>query len=167
MLQALKARVGGRTFGAPESTPIEPIRSPSQRHRSLAFAVVAGLAIPAAGCQTMSDVVKAKDEGTMRVYPVSCDVAFDIGRNIFRQEGAEAIEEHRSEGYMLTSSSMGAFTYGTLMGAWFDRAKRGGCAVTVVTKRKLATGAVTTLTEGTFHDRFAAAVARKTSSSPR
>jgi len=66
------------------------------------FGSVLLLVILVAGCATMSDVVRAKDEGTSKVYPVNADQAWDIAKTVFRWEGADAIEEHRKEGYMLT-----------------------------------------------------------------
>jgi hypothetical protein len=113
----------------------------------------------------MNDVVKAKSEGDRRTYPVACDRAYDIARTIFRNEGAEAIEDHRTEGYMLTSAGMDGFSWGTFMGAWTEPANPGQCFVTVVTKRKMAVGVATVLTESTFHDRFAQAVAASVAAS--
>jgi hypothetical protein len=107
----------------------------------------------------MNDVVHAKSEGMHREYPVTCDQSYEIARTIFRNEGADAIEDHRSEGYMLTSSGANGFTWGAFMGAWVEPAKPGHCLVTVVTKRRMAVNAATTLTETTFHERFAQAIA--------
>ena len=106
----------------------------------------------------MGDVVKSKDQGTAVVYPVTQDQAWDIARTVFRWEGADAIEEHRSEGYMLTSSGMNLISAGAVMGAWIDPVDRNSSKVTVVTKRRLSTNLATTLTETTFHKRFAQAV---------
>ena len=111
------------------------------------------------GCSTTSDVLKAKSEGTSQVYPVSADQAWKIARTVFRWEGADAIEEHRDENYMLTSSGMNLVSAGTVMGAWVDPVDKNNTKVTVVTKRRLSTDIATTLTETTFHKRFAQAVA--------
>jgi len=116
------------------------------------------LGILLAGCATMGDVVRAKDEGTSKVYPVNADQAWDIAKTVFRWEGADAIEEHRKEGYMLTSSGMNFVSIGTVMGAWIDPIDQNNTKVTVVTKRRIATNIATTLTETTFHNRFAQAV---------
>lgn len=110
------------------------------------------------GCQTLGDVVKAKQEGTSKVYPVTADQAWTITMAVFRWEGADAIEEHRAEGYMLTSTSPGLATYGTVMGAWIDPITSTKTQVTVVTKRRVITNIITSLTETTFHRRFAQAV---------
>lgn len=122
------------------------------------FGSVLLLVILVAGCATMSDVVRAKDEGTSKVYPVNADQAWDIAKTVFRWEGADAIEEHRKEGYMLTSSGMNLVTIGAVMGAWIDPIDQNNTKVTVVTKRRIATNVATTLTETTFHNRFAQAV---------
>ncbi len=111
-----------------------------------------------AGCATMGDVVKAKDLGTSQVYPVSGDQAWEIAKTVFRWEGSDSIEEHRKEGYMLTSSGMNLVSYGAVMGAWVDPIDANGTKVTVVTKRRLSMNIATTLTEATFHKRFAQGV---------
>jgi hypothetical protein len=110
------------------------------------------------GCATMGDVVRAKDEGTAKVYPVNADQAWEISKTVFRWEGADAIEEHKSEGYMLTSSGMNWVSWGAVMGAWIEPVDKDNTRVTVVTKRRIATNVATTLTETTFHKRFAQAV---------
>ena len=76
----------------------------------------------------------------------------------FSLGGADAIEEHKDEGYMLTSSGMNLVPMGAVMGAWIDPIDGENTKVTVVTKRRIATNLATTLTETTFHQRFAQAV---------
>ena len=112
-----------------------------------------------AGCATLSNVVRAKDEGTAQVYPVTFEQAWTITRTVFRWEGTDAIEEHKDEQYMLTSSGVNLVTAGTVMGAWVDPQPDGQMKVTVVTKRRNQTNIFTSLTETTFHRRFAQAVA--------
>lgn len=122
------------------------------------------------GCATVNDVVSAKEsgkEGLSRDYSVTVDQAFDIAKTVFRWEGADAIEEHRDQGYMLTTSGMNLVSYGTVMGAWVEKgATPPNTKVTVVTKRRVQTGLFTTLTEETFHRRFAEAVAIVKSGKP-
>jgi len=110
------------------------------------------------GCATMGDVMKAKDDGTAQVYPVTADQAWEIARTVFRWEGADAIEEHKSDGYMLTSTGMNLVSYGAVMGAWIEPVDKDKTKVTVVTKRRISTNIATTLTESTFHRRFSQAV---------
>jgi hypothetical protein len=111
-----------------------------------------------AGCATMADVAQSKDEGTSAVYPVNADQAWEISMTVFRWEGADAIEEHRDQNYMLTSSGMSLVSYGAVMGAWIEPVDQNNTKVTVVTKRRIATNIATTLTETTFHKRFSQAV---------
>jgi hypothetical protein len=109
----------------------------------------------------MQDVVKAKEsgaEGTTKTYSVPESQAWDIAKAVFRWEGADAIEEHRDQHYMLTSSGMNLITMGTVMGAWTKPLNTENTEVTVVTKRRVTTNLATTLTEGTFHKRFAQGV---------
>jgi len=110
------------------------------------------------GCATMSDVVQSKDQGTSQVYPVTFDQAWTISMTVLRWEGADAIEEHKDQRYMLTSSGMNLVTSGSVMGVWVDPMPDGQMKVTVVTKRRIQTNLATTLTETTFHKRFAQAV---------
>jgi hypothetical protein len=113
------------------------------------------------GCATMNDVVQVKEagtEGTMQVYPVNADQAWEISKTVFRWEGSDAIEEHRDQGYMLTSSGINLVSWGTVMGAWIEPVDKNNTKVTVVTKRRVTINIATTLTEGTYHRRFAQAV---------
>ncbi|GJL79769.1 MAG: hypothetical protein NPINA01_27580 [Nitrospinaceae bacterium] len=113
------------------------------------------------GCSNFNDVIRVKEEGsegTTKVYPVNADQAWKIAMTVFRWEGSDAIEEHRDEGYMLTSSGMNWVSWGTVMGAWVRSIDKDNTEVTVVTKRRITTNIATTLTEGTFHKRFAEAV---------
>lgn len=126
---------------------------------SVTMGIIVAALVWVAGCATMADVVKAKDEGTAKVYPVTADQAWEISMTVFRWEGADAIEQHRDQGYMLTSSGMNLVTSGAVMGAWVDPIDQNNTKVTVVTKRRIATNLATTLTETTFHRRFAQAVA--------
>jgi hypothetical protein len=113
------------------------------------------------GCATMNDVVRVKEagtEGTTKVYPVNADQAWDISKTVFRWEGSDAIEEHRDQGYMLTSSGMNLVSWGAVMGAWVEPVDKDNTKVTVVTKRRVTVNIATTLTESTYHRRFAQAV---------
>ena len=112
------------------------------------------------GCANLTHVIKEKEAGggTSKVYPVNDEQAWEIARTVFRWSGADAIEEHRAQRYMLTSSGMNLVTYGAVMGAWVEPIGQEQTKVTVVTKRRIQTNLATTLTETTFHKRFAKAV---------
>lgn len=119
------------------------------------------LSILVSGCSTMQDVVKVKQsgsEGTTRNYAVTEAQAWEIAKTVFRWEGADAIEEHRDQHYMLTSSGVNLVSWGAVMGAWVEPVKDDETKVTVVTKRRVTVNVATTLTETTFHKRFAQAV---------
>ena len=109
--------------------------------------VIAATVCLTTGCATLSDVVQSKNDGMVQVYPVTSDQAWSIALKVFRWEGSDAIEEHRSEGYMLTSSGINFYSYGTVMGAWIEPLAPAETRVTVVTKRRLQTNVFTTLTE--------------------
>jgi hypothetical protein len=135
-----------------------------QRAGLLLFFGAVGLSAP--GCRTMSDVIKDKESGTVQVYPVASDQAWKIAIQVFRWEGTDAIEEHRDQNMMLTSSGMNLVSMGAFMGAWVEALDPEHTKVTVVTKRKVATNLATTLTETTFHRRFQQAVALVKSGKP-
>ncbi len=125
--------------------------------RKLFLALMVLASIVATGCATINDVVAAKEagrEGVTVEYDVTPDQAWEIAKTVFRWEGADAIEEHRAEGYMLTSSGMNLISPGTVMGAWVEKGLPHKTKVTIVTKRRMQTNLFTTLTESTFHKRF-------------
>ncbi len=120
------------------------------------------------GCASMSDVIVAKEEGegTVETYAVATDKAWEISRQVLRWEGAEGIEEHRDEGYMLTTIGANLVSAGSVVGIWVEKAGTGKSKVTAITKRKMATNIATGLTETTFHDRFKQGVAIVKSGKP-
>lgn len=121
---------------------------------SFLVAVLLAFMSIASGCSTMGDIVGHKEDGTSRVYPVNVDQAWEIAKVVFRTEGTDAIEEHRSEGYMLTSSGMNLVSWGAVMGAWIDKVSDNETKVTALTKRRITINIATTLMESTFHRRF-------------
>jgi hypothetical protein len=135
-----------------------------QRGRFIIIAAVAVGAAAAFGCAatTLKDVVAEKQRGggTSKTYPVAADLAFEVSRDVLRSRAGDAIEEHRAQGFMLTSSSANELTRGTYIGVWVAPAGE-QTVVTVVTKRKIPTNMVTTLTESTFHEYFAQVLAGK------
>ena len=126
----------------------------------LCFTLGAGFLVT--GCSSINDVIKAKQdgsEGTSKEYPVTQDQAWSIAKTVLRWEGSDAIEEHRDQGYMVTSAGRDALTAGTVMGVWVEKgAQTSNVNVTVVTKRRIKIDLFTALTESTFHKRFAQAV---------
>jgi len=109
-----------------------------------------------AACATRRDVVvsKIKGRGTERVYPVTVDQAWTISKAILHLEPTEAIEEHRADGYMLTNDSSSSVAPSTYMGVFIEK-DPAGAKVTFVTRRRTPTQAYASLTEGTFHRKFA------------
>lgn len=123
--------------------------------------LVAGCVIASmllAACASTGDVLADKANGTSRVYTVDPDRAWKIAQTVLRWEGAEAIEQHRSDNYMLTTIGANLISLGSVVGVWIEPEKKGSTKVTVVTKRKMATNLATGLTETRFHDRFEQAV---------
>ena len=125
-------------------------------------ATVFGIFLPVVflGCATMSDVIADKEagEGTTVVYSVATDKGWQIATKVLRWEGAETIEEHKDEQYMLTTIGADLISAGSVVGVWVEPGGKGKSKVTVITKRKMATNIATGLTETTVHDRFQQAV---------
>jgi hypothetical protein len=96
-----------------------------------------------------------------KVYPVNADQAWEIAKTVFRWERTEAVEEHRSEGYMLTSSEESLISWGTMIGVWIEPVNNNSTRVTVVIKRKNPTEVLTPVTEAMFHDDFEMAARMK------
>jgi hypothetical protein len=130
--------------------------------KSLQTLMITGVAFVLAlsGCATMSDVIADKEagEGTSEVYSVGTSKGWEIAIKVLRWEGAETIEEHKDEGYMLTTIGANFISAGSVVGVWVEPGGKGKSKVTAVTKRKMATNVATGLTESTFHDRFQQAV---------
>ncbi|HPR62941.1 MAG TPA: hypothetical protein PK014_01870 [Thermoanaerobaculia bacterium] len=129
--------------------------------RRFTTGLVAILALIAlVSCSNLSDVEKAKAEGKgeSEIYPVTVDQAWEISLKVLRWEGSDAIEEHKSEGYMLTSTGMNLVSYGAVMGVWVEKVDKTSTKVTFVTKRRLKTDVFTTTTHKRFHELFAKAV---------
>ncbi len=122
------------------------------------FSAMLLFSIVAVGCASMSDVLTSKDEGTVKVYAVPENRAWDIALTVLRWEGAETIEEHRNDAYLLTTVGANLITPGALVGVWIEPVNKSSTKVTVVTKRKMQTSMATGLTESTFHQRYAQAV---------
>jgi len=107
----------------------------------------------------MTDVLKNKDEGTVKVYNVDKDLAWEIAMTVLRWEGCATIEEHKTSNYMLTTIGKTLFSeYGTLIGVWVEPSNDNETKVTVVTKRRSQTELTTGLTETTFQNSYAKAV---------
>jgi hypothetical protein len=107
-----------------------------------------------AGCATSVDVAREKNEGTARRYPVTADQAWDISKTVFLWAGAQQVEEHRAEGYIVAMDAPGRRDYGTVMVAWVERDPDGVMRVIVRTQSRMALNPAVVLTEEGFHRRF-------------
>jgi len=115
------------------------------------------------GCATMSSVVRAKAQGkgTSRVYRVNTEGAWEISKKVFRFVKIEAVEEHRSEGYMLAMIGKSLVSSGIVMGVWIEPDDDESTTVTVVIKRRNPIEFSVPLTETEFHDDFELALSMK------
>jgi hypothetical protein len=111
----------------------------------------------------MSEVVAAKAQGSEGVtveYPITENQAWDIAKTVLREAGAQAIEEHRAEDYMLTSSPNTLGVSGALVGVWISKGGGSTTAVTVISKRQIKSALFVAPTETKLHSQFAQAVAQ-------
>lgn len=119
---------------------------------------LAAAAVFLSSCASISDAIKAKDEGTVVNYPVNFEQGWKVALKVLRWEDAETIEEHKDENYMVTTIGGDFVSAGSVVAVWVEPEGK-GVKVTCVTKRKMATNVATGLTETTFHKRFKQAVA--------
>ena len=114
------------------------------------------------GCQSINDVIVAKQngsDGTSVEYAINKDDAWNIAKTVLRWRGVDAIEEHIDRGYMVTSTGMSVGTAGTVIGVWIESGSGPNLTkVTVITKRRIATNLITSMTEGGFHTAYKKAV---------
>lgn len=119
-------------------------------------------------CSTLDDVIRAKTQGKgkSRIYPITMDQAWDLSLRVLRWEGTDAIEQHRDEGYMLTSTGVNLISNGAVMGVWLEKIDSGQTRVTFITKRRISLDIFTTTTHKRFFDLFSRAVGYLNSGKP-
>ena len=118
--------------------------------------LVALAALVALGsCANRQDVLRTKlqGKGVAHTYEVTFNQAWSIASTIFRLEPTEPIENHRSEGYMLTSQNPGPMSSGAYLG-FFEPAGEKGTRVTFIVRRQSAHQAYPFLNEAAFHHKF-------------
>ncbi|WP_394790144.1 hypothetical protein [Rhodoferax sp.] len=119
-------------------------------------------AVFSSGCTSMmSEVVAAKEHGSEGLtveYPITENQAWGIAKTVLREAGAQAIEEHREQAYMLTTSPNTLGVSGALVGVWIGKGRASGTAVTVISKRQIKSALFVAPTESKLQDRFAQAV---------
>jgi len=98
---------------------------------------------------------KQNGEGTTQVYEVGFEEAWTIAKKSYRWAGADAIEEYKDEGYMLTSKGQDWVSSGSVMGTWVKDLGNGSCEVTCISKRRISTDFATGMTESKYHKYFA------------
>ncbi len=134
--------------------PGGPVSGSSVPNTSVPNTSTPGTTVPA----TPQPGAQSNTEGLVKEYDVTPEAAWEIAKTVFRWEGAGAIQEQRSKGYMLTSLGANALSSGTVMGAWIEPGKQAQTSkVTILTKRNFLSSA-STLTESAFHKRFAQAL---------
>lgn len=123
-----------------------------------AFWVAALAGLWGAGCvRGINTVLEArqKGEGTAQTYPADFETAWKISRAVLRWERADAIEEHKDEGYMLTTIGRNWVSEGSVVGVWVEKSDAENSKVTVISQRRWATDIATGMTESRFHTLFA------------
>src|SRR5262245_61966131 len=132
-------------------------RDIDRRHRRFLPIAAALLSVTLFGCATKQDVVaaKLKGRGTQRSYPVTIDQAWAISKTILVFEPTDRIDEHKSEGYMLTGDDTSTLSPSTYMGVFLEPDTPLSTKVTFVARRRTPTQSFAALTEGAFHRKFA------------
>ena len=125
--------------------------------RSMGVVLVLGLGLVVAqGCMaTPQDLVNdhASGGGTTQNFDVTMDEAFEIAKAVFRWSGAELVEEHRPQKYLLTEIPPST-NHGALCGAWFLQLDGGALQVTVLTRKRNPGAWGIALTEAAFLKEF-------------
>ncbi len=108
------------------------------------------------GCSTLDTVLKEKEKGKGKrvVYNIQFEDAWLLSKSSFRWGGCDAIEEHKIDGYMLTSKGKDMITSGSVMGAWIESISSDKMAVTVISKRRNSLDLFTGMTENKYHKYF-------------
>jgi hypothetical protein len=133
--------------------------------KALPAVIALMIMIMTSGCASLPDlkgeVIRARKsgEGTVRVYPVSVDQAWDITEAVFRWEKTDELEEDRAGNYVITSSGMKMAAFGTVMGVWIEPADRSNTKLTVITRQRGDCCILTNLTAPHFFKRFEEGVA--------
>ena len=122
------------------------------------YTLVIFLGLLLAGCATLSDVLKDKEEGTVAIYKIDKDSAWDIAKTVLRWEDCETIEENKLSNYMLTTVGRNFISEGSVVGVWVEPVNDEETKITVVSKRKVQTNLATGMTESTFQESYAKAV---------
>ena len=112
------------------------------------------------GCSSMSSVLKSKQDGMINVYSITPDQAWEIAKTVFHWANADAVEEHRKEGYVAASSGA------NVMVAWIEPLDKKIVRVTVVSTRRFPANPLSDLSEKEFHNYFAQAEEMMTSGKP-
>lgn len=119
------------------------------------------------GCSygTLADVISdhAKGKGKSQIYSVDSNQAWDIAKVILRQwMGADAIEEHKEEGYLLASagpiSTFLCDSDGGVIGIWIGHIDKNNTRVTAISRRKHPFDTYYPLSRDEFFVRFNQAV---------
>jgi len=110
------------------------------------------------GCATTADAVRSKHDGTSDVYDISPEQAWLVAKTVLQWEDADDVVENKQAGYITAIIPSSAISMGAVVAVWVDLFGKEYSKVTVVTKRRMQTNLATTLTESTFHRRFAEAV---------
>lgn len=93
------------------------------KHFQLIFLILALMFL--SSCASISDAIKAKDEGTVVNYPVNVEQGWKIAQNVLRWEDAETIEEHKDENYIVTTIGGDFVSAGSVVAVWVELEGKG------------------------------------------
>ncbi len=107
---------------------------------------------------TLNDAGQERRNTGLQRFTCNFLTKLEILQRRLSKERTRCDEEHKAKEYSLQSTSMNWVSPTAVVGAWVEPVDKDNTRVTVVIKRKMTTDFATTLTESTFHDRFAQAV---------
>jgi hypothetical protein len=102
---------------------------------------IIGLCLVLGACAgNRKDVLDAHNagKGTEQVFDAPLDQAWDASRAALRWNNAQAIEEHRDQGYMIGTAPMQGFSNGASIGVWLSPAGDASTRVRVIVSRAYA-----------------------------
>jgi hypothetical protein len=100
-------------------------------------------------------VSKLRGRGTEQRYGVSEAQAWTIARTLLKLEGTDPPDEHRTEGYLVTSQHTEGLEAGTYLGVFIEADGPSASRVTAVARRRSPLQSYAGLGETQFHRKFA------------
>lgn len=106
------------------------------------------------GCRSMETLKadrRAGERGTEEVYKTDFSSLWTASKQVLAEAGSGAIDEDQASKQMFTTFPMSFWSYGTITAVYFQE-DPAGCKVGVISRRKMPTNIVTSMSESGFHE---------------